>query len=71
MELAVVLLFATAGYRKEIFSGKIEMSPLSESVAVTLLIAGLVITVVFAALVIRLKEKYGTFDITAMRKLKG
>jgi multicomponent Na+:H+ antiporter subunit C len=71
MELGAVLLFVIAGYRQDPFTGIGEMSPLSESITVCLLIAGLVFTVVFAALMIRLKAKYGSLDITTMRKLKG
>jgi multicomponent Na+:H+ antiporter subunit C len=71
MELGIILLFVISGYKQDAFSGAAEMSPLSESIATCLIIAGLVLTVIFTALIIRLKEKYGTFDVTTMRKLKG
>jgi multisubunit Na+/H+ antiporter MnhC subunit len=71
MELGVILLFVISGYSRDVFSGVSQFSPLSESMALCLLMTSLVFTIVLAALIVRLKENYGTFDTAAMRKLKG
>jgi multicomponent Na+:H+ antiporter subunit C len=37
----------------------------------TTIVIGLAVTVIVVALAVRLYEKYGTFDITKIRRLKG
>lgn len=79
MEYAVNLLFIMFGYRwkgrSPIYS-KIEeiknmVDPLPQAVVLTAIAIGLATIVVMTAIAIRLYEKYGTFDITKIRKLKG
>jgi multicomponent Na+:H+ antiporter subunit C len=71
MEFGIVLLFMLAGFRHELITGDTDMNPLSESMVQALVIVGIVFTVIAAALIVRLKEKYGTFDVTLIRKLNG
>jgi multicomponent Na+:H+ antiporter subunit C len=79
MDYAVNLFLILAGYR---FGGSIPIlsareaqgpmvDPLAQAMVLTTIIIGLGMTILFAAVAIRLHEKYGTFDITEYRKLKG
>lgn len=45
--------------------------PLPQALILTSIVIGLGIVALVVSLAIRLHEKYGTFDITAIRKLKG
>ncbi len=47
------------------------VDPLPQALILTSIVIGLGVTAVMVALAIRLYEKYGTFDITKIRKLKG
>ncbi|MHB9155058.1 MAG: sodium:proton antiporter [Endomicrobiales bacterium] len=79
MGYSVNLLFVLAGYRagaeapllmKEA-QGKLMVDPLAQALVLVTVIIGLAATILLAALAIRLHEKYGTFDITQIRRLKG
>lgn len=78
-EYAVNLLFILLGYRLEgrapILSagGAIEnmVDPLPQAIVMTTIVIGLGTTVVLIALALRLYQKYGTFDITQIKDLKG
>jgi len=65
MEYSVILFFILIGYQKEGLSSTVKAS--SSALAA----AGLSITVITAAIVLRVYERYGTSDITKIRKLKG
>ena len=79
MEYAVNLLFILIGYRTEgrspIFSNKqaiVNMvDPLPQAVVMTAIVIGLSITLLLVVIAVRIYEKYGTFDITKINKLKG
>jgi multicomponent Na+:H+ antiporter subunit C len=47
------------------------VDPLMQACAMTSIVIGLAITALLVAIAIRIYEKYGTFDITKIRKLKG
>ena len=78
-EYGVHLFFALVGYRMEgrapIFSpdeGVLNMvDPLPQALVLTAIVIGLAVTAMAVAIAIRIYEKYGTFDITKIRKLHG
>ena len=78
-EYAVNLFFALAGYladgRAPIFAPdqRIEnmVDPLPQALVLTAIVIGLAVTAMMVAIAIRIYEKYGTFDITKIRKLHG
>jgi multicomponent Na+:H+ antiporter subunit C len=47
------------------------VDPLPQALAMTSIVIGLAITALLVAIAIRIYEKYSTFDITKIRKLKG
>ena len=47
------------------------VDPLPQALVVTSIVIGLGVSTLAIALCIRLYEKYGTFDISQMRRLKG
>jgi len=79
MEYAVNLFFVLTGYvkgaRSPIFADDqaiIRMvDPLPQVVILTSIVLGLSVTLLLVALAIKIYEKYGTFDITKINKLKG
>jgi len=78
-EYAVNLFFILVAYRMHgrapILSPDQRISdmvdPLPQALVLTAIVIGLAVTALIAALAIRVYEKYGTFDITKIRKLKG
>lgn len=78
-EYAVHLFFALVGYRLEgrspIFSSEESVlnmvDPLPQALVLTAIVIGLAVTAMTIAIAIRIYEKYGTFDITEIRKLHG
>ncbi len=79
VEYAVNLFFALVGYRADgrapIFSPgqTVEnmVDPLPQALVLTAIVIGLAVTAMTVALAMRIYEKYGTFDITKIRKLHG
>jgi multicomponent Na+:H+ antiporter subunit C len=79
VEYAVNLFFVLIGYRMHgrapLFSQDQEIArmvdPLAQGIVVTAIVIGLATTALLVAIAIRIFEKYGTFDITKLRKLKG
>ena len=79
MEYAINLFFILIGYVKDgnapIFSrgqavtGMVD--PLPQTIALTSIVIGLALTLLLVAMAIKIFEKYGTFDITKINKLKG
>ena len=78
-EYALNLFFILLSYRMQghapILSRNQEIlnmvDPLLQAVVSTTIVIGLAITVVLVSLALRLYEKYGTFDITKIRRLRG
>jgi len=79
MEYAVNLFLVSIGYRwggrdpivvPDIYN-LTYVSPLPQALVVCTIIIGLSTTIIAIAMAMRIYEKYGTFDITKIRKLKG
>ena len=78
-EYAVNLFFVLLGYRFEgrapIYSPDQEIvnmvDPLPQALVLTSIVIGLAVTALVVGIAIRIYEKYGTFDITRINKLKG
>ena len=79
IEYALNLLFVILGYR---YQGRAPIlapdqvvtdmvDPLPQAVVLTAIVIGLATTALLVAVAVRLYEKYGTFDITKIRKLRG
>ncbi len=83
MESAVNLFLVMLGYRKDGVAPIVEkttnpleflsssVDPLPQALVVTSIVIGLGVTTLAISLCIRLYEKYGTFDISEIRRLKG
>lgn len=79
IEYAANLFFVLVGYRMEgrapICSPGQEIvnmvDPIPQALVLTSIVIGLAVTALVVGIAIRLYEKYGTFDITKIRKLKG
>ena len=83
MEYAVNLFLVLLGYRKDGAAPIVaegtrpleflarSVDPLPQALVVTSIVIGLGVTTLAIALCIRLYEKYGTFDISEIRRLKG
>jgi len=78
-EYAVNLFFVLLGYRMEgrapIYSPNQEtvnmVDPIPQALVLTSIVIGLAVTALVVAIAIRIYEKYGTFDITQIKKLRG
>lgn len=79
MEYAINLFFILLGYRtggeapilekgKEITNF---VDPLPQALILTSIVIGLGVTALMVAIAVRIYEKYGTFDINEIRRLKG
>ena len=79
MEYAVNLFLILIGYCKEgrapIFSPGQSITnivdPIPQAMVLVSIVLGLVLTLFLVAVAIRIYEKYGTFDITKINRLKG
>ena len=79
MEYAVNLFFVLIGYREHgrspIFAADQQVTnmvdPLPQAVVLTAIVISLSVTLLLVALAIRIYERYGTFDITKIRRLRG
>jgi len=79
IEYAVNLFFILVGYRlrgrapilakEQVIQNMVD--PLPQALVLTAIVIGLAATALIVAIAIRLYEKYGTFDITKIRRLKG
>lgn len=47
------------------------VDPLPQALVLTSIVIGLAITALMVAIAVRIYEKYGTFDITKIRRLRG
>jgi len=79
MDYALFLLLALIGYRGEAMP-PIELKgvkyvkfvdPLPQAIVLTAIVIGLATTALLVGIAIRIYQKYGTFDIEKIRKLKG
>ncbi|OIO33679.1 MAG: cation:proton antiporter [Candidatus Omnitrophica bacterium CG1_02_40_15] len=79
MEYAMNLFFVLMGYR---FHGRAPIDakdqnilnmvdPLPQALVLTSIVIGLGVTALVISIAIRIYEKYGTFDITKIKRLKG
>ena len=83
MEYAVNLFLPLLGYRKNGVAPIMDratdpleflataVDPLPQALVLTSIVIGLGVTAMAIAICIRLYEKYGTYDITEMRRLRG
>jgi multicomponent Na+:H+ antiporter subunit C len=79
IEYAVNLFFVLVGYRKFGRAPILErdeqilnmVDPVPQALVLTSIVIGLAVTALIVAIAIRLYEKYGTFDITKIRRLRG
>jgi multicomponent Na+:H+ antiporter subunit C len=83
MEYAVNLLLVLIGYRTNAGAPVMErgadvaqfaansVDPMPQAIVISSIVIGLGLLILMVALCIRLYERYGTFDITEMRRLKG
>ena len=79
IEYSVNLFFALVGYRMNGRSPILSsdqtvlnmVDPLPQALVLTSIVIGLAVTALIAEIAMRVYEKYGTFDITKIRKLKG
>ena len=51
--------------------GNLYVDPLPQAFAMMLIAIGLSTTIIMTVIAMKIYEKYGTFDITKIRKLKG
>lgn len=78
-EYAINLFFILAAYRLEgrapILAPdqivKNMVDPLPQALVLTAIVIGLAVTALMVAIAVRVYEKYGTFDITKIKRLKG
>ncbi len=78
-EYAVNLFFILTAYRLEgrapIYSPETNIStmvdPLPHALVLTAIVIGLATTTMLVAIAMKIYEKYGTFDITKIRELRG
>jgi multisubunit Na+/H+ antiporter MnhC subunit len=79
MEYAVNLFFAFVGFKKNALAPIITrldmprnfVDPIPQALVLTAIVIGLGTTAVMLALALRIYEKYKTFDIGEIRRLKG
>jgi multisubunit Na+/H+ antiporter MnhC subunit len=79
MEYALNMFLILIGYRIHGRSPILEknqvilniVDPLPQAMVLTTIVIGLALIFILVSLAIRIYEKYGTFDITKIRRLKG
>lgn len=79
VEYGVNLLFAFIGFKKDALAPIITktdtplnfVDPIPQALVLTAIVIGLGTTAVMLSLIIRLYQKYHTFDINEIRRLKG
>jgi len=79
VEYAVNLFFILVGYRlrgrapilakEQVIQNMVD--PLPQALVLTAIVIGLAVTALIVAIAMRLYEKYGTFDVTKIRRLRG
>ena len=83
MEYAVNLFFVLVGYREKgtapiekLVDGKVEVGtifvdPIPQALVLTAIVIGLGTTALLVSFAVRIYEKYDTFDVRKIRKLRG
>ena len=78
VEYAVNLFIVIVGYKSAGHAPIIErgvewiyVDPLPQALVLTAIVIGLAVLALLVSICIRLYERYGTFDITEIKKLKG
>lgn len=79
IEYAVNLFFVLVGYRVQGRSPILSkdqtilnmVDPIPQALVLTAIVIGLAVTALIVAIAVRIYERYGTFDITRIRSLKG
>ncbi|MEW6075755.1 MAG: sodium:proton antiporter [Candidatus Omnitrophota bacterium] len=79
MEYAINLFFILAGYRSAAEAPILDreltitnfVDPLPQALILTSIVIGLAVTALMVAIAVRLYEKYRTFDINEIRRLRG
>jgi len=80
VEYAVNLLFALIGYRQGgaapirtagLAADTVFVDPIPQALVLTAIVIGLATTALLAAVAVRIYEKYDTFDVRKIRKLRG
>ncbi|MBA3052077.1 cation:proton antiporter subunit C [bacterium] len=83
MDYAVNLFIILIGYRKNGIAPILDktmdvnkfalnsVDPMPQAIVLTAIVIGLAVTALMVAVCVRIYERYGTFDITKIRKLKG
>lgn len=80
MEYAIFLFFAVIGYVEEgkppiiiegLEKGVAFVDPLPQVLVLTAIVIGLATTALIVSIAVRIYEKYGTFDIRQINKLRG
>jgi multisubunit Na+/H+ antiporter MnhC subunit len=79
IEYSINLFFVLAGYRyhgrapiEAETQGILNMvDPLPQALVLTSIVIGLAVTALVISIAIRIYEKYGTFDITKIKRLRG
>lgn len=79
MEYAVNLFLVVLGYREGGTAPIIEkgllnpifVDPLPQALVLTAIVIGLAVTALMVAIALRIYDRYGTFDVTKIRRLKG
>lgn len=79
IEYSVNLFFVLIGYRQygrapilardQVVSNMVD--PIPQALVLTSIVIGLAVTALIVAIALRIYEKYGTFDITKIRRLRG
>ncbi|MDD5566363.1 MAG: sodium:proton antiporter [Candidatus Omnitrophica bacterium] len=79
MEYAINLFFILTGYRTAAEAPILDrelaitnfVDPLPQALILTSIVIGLAVTALMVAIAVRLYEKYRTFDINEIRRLRG
>ncbi|MFA4843653.1 MAG: NADH-quinone oxidoreductase subunit K [Candidatus Margulisiibacteriota bacterium] len=79
MEYAVNLFLVVLGYRRcgvdpivlPGMAAKVCVDPMLQAMALSVIMIGLATTLLLVAIAMRIYERFGTFDITKIRNLKG
>ena len=80
VEYAINLIFTLIGYRsggmapiitKELGDQAIFVDPLPQALVLTAIVIGLGTTALLVSFAVRIYEKYNTFDVRKIRKLRG
>ena len=70
-QYALNLFFVLMAYLSPGGTPKVMVDPIPQAVVLTSIVVGLSVVIVLIALAIRIYEKYGTFDITKIKDLRG